>query len=568
MDKKTKQAIIGTSIALAIIVICIGAAMIKYFTPSKQVMDLMEYYKLNKNEVMIIMQDKIYEKKALSEGGTIYLDYDTVIGMLNKRFYWDDNEKLLSYTTPTEVIKTQAGSNTYYSNEEKKEAEHPFAITKENGVYIAVDFVKQYSDMRYQYYETPNRIVIQYNWGDYLFTKVKTATQLRYEPSIKSDILVELEPDQPLAYVDTNQVTEDGFSKVMTEDGIIGYVKNKHVVQSYYDAVESDYKAPVYSHLKENGTVNLVWHQVTNMDANDNLINLLNKTQGVTVVSPTWYKITDNDGTITSLADKNYVEQAHSLGVEVWALIDDFSPDVNMLNLLSYTSKREKLIEKLKGEADEYNLDGINIDFENIPSEAGIQYIEFIRELSVMCRDNGIVLSIDNYVPSSYSVYYDREEQGVVADYVIIMAYDEHHGGSEESGSVASIGFVENAINSILEMVPKERVIIGIPFYTRQWKETKDDNGDISVTSEAFGMSGAQALLKDNGIEPKWDDQTGQYYGEYEKDGATYKIWLEEEDSIEAKLKLIDQADAAGIACWKLGLEKESIWDVINKYIN
>ncbi|QHQ60083.1 glycosyl hydrolase family 18 [Anaerocolumna sedimenticola] len=501
------------------------------------------------------------------QGQKVYLDFDTVSGILNKRFYWDSNENILSYTTPTEVIKTEADSSFYFVNEKKKQSEYPITVTKDNTVYIAIDFVKQFSDMSYEYYKEPDRVVINYQWGDYLATTVKKATQLRYEPSIKSDILVQLEPDQPLTYVDPNEVIKGGFSKVMTEDGIIGYVKNKYAAKSYYDTLKSDYKAPEYKHIKKDGSINLVWHQVTNMDANNNLGNLIEKTQGVTTVSPTWFKISDNEGSITSLAEESYVEQAHALGLEVWGLVDDFSTDISMTDLLSHTSSREKLIQNLKNAVKQYNLDGINIDFEKISSEAGADYIEFIRELSVMCRNNSIVLSIDNYVPTSYSAYYDREEQGLVADYVIIMAYDEHHGGSEESGSVASIGFVDNAINNILEMVPGERVIIGIPFYTRMWKEAPDKSGKITVTSEAYGMSKAQALLDDNGVEVKWDDQTGQYYGEYKKDGATYKIWLEEEDSIEAKLKLINKAGVAGIACWKLGLEKESIWEIINKYL-
>ncbi len=568
MDKRKRLEILGTSIALVIILVIIGAAVIKKFTPSKEVMELTEYYKLNTDEVMVIMQDKIYDKKALLENGKVYVDYDTVIGMFNKRFYWDDNEKILSYTTPSEVIKSGADSSSFSVNGEERTADYPLVTVKGNTVYIAVEFVKQYSDMRYEYYESPNRIVFQYNWGDYLFTRVTKETQLRYEPSIKGDILVELKAEELLLYVDTNEVTNEGFSKVMTKDGIIGFVKNKSVAESYYDTVKSDFQASEYTHIRQEGPVNLVWHQVTNRDANGNLANLLRKTQGVTTVSPTWFKITDNKGSISSLAAKDYVEKAHSLGVKVWALVDDFSTDVSMFELLSHTSNRENLIQNLMAEAKQYNLDGINIDFEKIPQEAGNHYIQFIRELSVQCRSEGIVLSIDSYVPSSYTAYYDREEQGVVADYVIVMGYDEHHAGSEESGSVSSIGFVENAIKNILEMVPKEAVIMGIPFYTRQWKEVPDESGNITVSSEACGMGTAQALLSDNGVEPKWDDETGQYYGEYEKDGATYKIWLEEEDSMEMKLKAIDQAGIAGIAGWKLGLEKESIWDVIIQYIN
>lgn len=567
MDRRMKRAIIGTGIAFVAIIIIIVAVIIKKITPSDKVMKLTEYYQVNDGEVLIVMQDHIYEEPAILEEGTIYIDYDTVIGKFNKRFYWDSNENILSYTTPTEIIKAELDSKVYYVNKNKEQKEYSIVKSKGEKVYIAIDYVNQYSDMQYEFYETPNRIVIQYNWGDFLFTKVKKTTQLRYEPSIKSDILVELEQGKRLAYVDTSEVIEGGFSKVMTVDGIIGYVKNKFVEESYYDTIKSSYKAPEYTHISKNEAINMVWHQVTNRDANDNLVNLLEKTKGVTVISPTWFKVENNEGAISSLADENYIERAHSRELEVWALIDDFSPEVNMYELLSYTSSREKLINELLAEVIKYNIDGINIDFEKISLEAGKHFIQFIRELSVKCRNNGIVLSIDNYVPTEYSAYYDREEQGIVADYVIIMAYDEHTNSSEVSGSVASLGFVRNAIEKTLTMVPKERTIIGIPFYTRLWKEVST-GGNIEITSDAYSMTNAANLLSDNGVELKWDEDIGQYYGEYMVDGATYKMWLEEETSIEAKMKLIGQAEVAGIAGWKLGLEKAKVWDVIIKYLN
>jgi spore germination protein YaaH len=568
MDRKTKQAAIGTTIALVIILIVVAAAVIKKLTPSNKVMELTEYYKIDENEVLTIMQDKIYEKKALLEDGTVYLDYETVNEKFNKRFYFDANENILTYTTPTEIIKAEVGSKGYYVNKSKNEVNYEVLKIKGDQVYVAIDFVKQYSDMRYEQYNNPNRIVIQYNWGDYLFTNVKKPTQLRVEPNIKSDILMELTKDQLLMCIDTNEVVKGGFTKVMTEDGVIGYVKNKFITESYYETIKSDYKAPEYTHITEGQKVNLVWHQVTNNSANNNVLNLLEKTKGVTVISPTWFKVSSNEGTIESLADETYVERAHSVGVQVWALIDDFSTEVNMYKLLSYTSRREKLINTIIAETIKYNIDGINIDFENISLDTGIHYIQFIRELSVKCRSNGIVLSIDNYVPSDFTAYFDREEQGTVADYVIIMAYDEHHAGSEISGSVSSINFVKNAIDNTLAMVPKERIIMAIPFYTRLWKEVTDANGTITVSSEAYSMTNAKNLLSDYGATPEWDEETAQYYAQYESDGATYKMWLEEEESIEAKMKLIDQADVAGVASWKLGLEKEDIWNVIMKYIN
>lgn len=567
MNRRTKQAIISTSIAFVIIIIILIVAFIKKITPSDQVMKLTDYYSVADEEVLVVLQDRIYEQRGILKDGVVYLDYETVVEYFNKRFYWDANENILSYTTPDEVIKAEVGSQDYYENKNKSKMDYTIVKTEGDKVYIAIEFVKQYSDIEYEYYKTPNRIVIQYNWGDYLFATVKKPTQVRVEPNIKSDILVEVKQDDKLAYIDTNEVVGGGFSKVMTADGVIGYVKNKYMNESDYETIKSDYKAPEYSHITKEGTINLVWHQVTNMDANDNLLGLLENTKGVTTISPTWFAIDNNEGTITSLADETYVERAHAQGIEVWALVNDFNTEVSMYELLSYTSRREKLINELIATSIKYNLDGINIDFENITLETGKHFIQFIRELSVKCRNNDIVLSIDNYVPTEYSAYYDREEQGVVADYVIIMAYDEHHGGSDVSGSVSSIGFVTDAIQNTIKLIPEEKVIIGIPFYTRLWKEVNED-GNVVVSSEAYSMTNAANLLKDNGVEPVWDEETGQYYGEYFVDGDTYKIWLEEEKSIEVKMKQIDQAGVAGIASWKLGLENESVWDVIIKYVN
>jgi spore germination protein YaaH len=282
------------------------------------------------------------------------------------------------------------------------------------------------------------------------------------------------------------------------------------------------------------------------------------------VISPTWFSINDVSGTISSLATEDYVAKAKNLGLEVWALVDDFNPDVNMKELLSYTSRRETLSNALIEKAQEFNLNGINIDFEKIPSDAGGDYIEFLRELSVKCRNNGIVLSVDSYVPSPYTEFYDREEQGKIIDYVVVMAYDEFYAGSEVAGPVSSLKFVKDAVNNILSVVPKEKTIIAIPFYTRLWKETTEGE----VTSETLSMTPAANLITDNGLEAKWDDASGCYYVEYKKDGATYRMWQEEDKSIEEKMKVINNADVAGVAEWKLGLEKESIWNVIERYLN
>lgn len=568
MNRKFKLAFLGSVTALVIIAIFIISAIIKMLTPSKEVMPLTDYYKVKDSEVILILQNEIYEKKGLLIDDKVYVDYNTVVSKFNHRFYWDYNENVLTYTTPDEIIRTAAGSNKFTITKSMIETsmatDYPIVEVFADKVYISLDFVKQYSDLTFKYYEEPNRVVINYIWGDYLFADVAKATQLRYEPSIKSPILQELVPGTVLMFVDKEEAPKKGFVKVMTLDGVKGYVKKKNTKASYYKTLESNYQAPMYSSQTRSGKINMVFQQVYNQDANNNLESLINKTKGVTVVSPTWFRVKDESGTISSLASERYVTRAHQLGLEVWALVDDFNTELDLNQVLSYTSRRDTLSNSLIEKALQYKLNGINIDFESIRAASGENYIEFLRELSVKCRNNGIVLSVDSYVPSAYTEFYNREEQGKVVDYVVVMAYDEHYAGSEEAGPVSSLGFVSDAVENILNMVPKEKTIIAIPFYTRLWKEAADG----TVTSETYSMSPAANLIKDNNLKARWDDLSGCYYIEYVKDGATYRMWQEEDKSIEEKMKVIYNAKVAGVAEWKLGLEKESIWNVIIRYLN
>ncbi|MDD3174761.1 MAG: glycosyl hydrolase family 18 protein, partial [Herbinix sp.] len=568
MERKTKLAIIGSVAALIIIAIALVSMIIEKLTPSTEIMELTDYYKLKDSEVLVILQNEVYEKKGLLINDRVYIDYETVAQKFNKRFYWDSNENILTYTTPTQILKAEADSSEYSVTKStiatKTAADYPIVKVFADQVYVALDFVKEYSDLTYEYYKNPNRIIVNYIWGDYLYSDVSKATQLRYEASIKSPILLELPVGTSLMYVDTEEAPKNGFVKVMTTDGIKGYIKKKNLKKSYYQKLESSYQAPEYTAQTRSGKINMVFHNVTYEYAAGDLESLINDTKKVNVISPTWFSINDVSGTISSIATEDYVNKAGDLGLEVWALVNDFNADISMRDLLSYTSRRETLSNALIEAALTYKLNGINIDFEKIPSDAGEDYIQFLRELSVKCRNNGIVLSVDSYVPTEYTAYYDREEQGKIVDYVVVMAYDEYYGGSEVAGPVASISFVKDAVTNILTMVPKEKTIIAIPFYTRLWKET--EAGEVS--SEGYAMTKAKELIEDNNLEAKWDDTYGCYYVEYQQDGATYRMWQEEEKSIEEKMKVIYDADVAGSAAWKLGQESESIWDVIERYLN
>lgn len=567
MDKRAKQAIVGSTIIILILMAIVITALIKKYTPSKERMDLSEYYEVPEGEAMVILDDSVYEKNAKLIDGTIYVDLDTITDKFNHRFYWDSIENFLIYTTPTEVIKAELGSKEYYVNKPKVSENYVIVKTIGEQVYVALDFVEKYSDITFEYFEDPSRVIIECTYGEYLYVDVTKSTQIRTSTSIKAEILADASVGDKLLLIDAGGSGEKGFISVMTPDGVRGFILKKHVSDSYYEAKQSQKVFPEYTNLTKDYTINLVWHQVTNMEANQYMGNLLEKTKNVTTISPTWFRVNSVEGTLSSLLSESYIEKAHSMGIEVWALVDNFDPNVNSFELLSRTSYRERLVNEIISQAIKYNLDGINIDFETLTQETGPHYIQFLRELSVKCRTNQIVLSVDNYVPAPYSKFYDREEQGKILDYVIIMGYDEHHSKSEKAGSVSSIGFFSNGINDTLAMVPAEKVIMAIPFYTRLWKESTE-LGQQVLTSEALGMDALDAILDKNGVTPVWDETSKQYYAEFKKDDALYKVWLEEDESIDAKMKLIYDAKLAGVASWRLGFEKASVWNVIQKYVN
>ena len=304
----------------------------------------------------------------------------------------------------------------------------------------------------------------------------------------------------------------------------------------------------------------LSWHQVTSEEANAYFTDAVANVSGVNVISPTWFYLQDTQGNIADISSADYVKQAHDKGMKVWGLIDNFTADVSTTDTLSQLSSRQNIISQLMSAAEKTGLDGINVDFETLSEDAGPHFLQFLRELSIECHKRNLVLSVDNPVPEDFTSHYDREEQGEVVDYVIIMGYDEHYVGSEEPGSVASLPWVEKGVVDTLAEVPAERTILAIPFYTRLWKTTGG-----ALTSEAIGMDQAQNVIKENKAETIWDGSVGQNTASYEKDGSSYEIWVEDAQSIAEKVKLIPKYKLAGVAQWKLGFENSSIWKVISE---
>lgn len=562
MRKKAMPAL--AAIVLIVVVAAIGliSKVVERYTPSKEVMSPQEYFDVQEGgELALIVQDQQIEQKGILDGGIPYLSYEAVKEYLNDRFYWDSDANLMVYTLPEDIINVQAGESSYTLSGSSRDAGYPIVKVDGSETYIAAAFVQQYTNMDYTLYEEPDRLVINNRWGETSFADLKKEEEIRYQGGIKSPILTHGEKGTKLLLLEQ---LED-WSRVQTADGYIGYVRNTRLGDSYKETLSREFEEPVYTSIKRDHKINLVWHQVTSMEANDSLLNDIAGAKGVNVISPTWFSVINNQGEISSLASETYVENAHAQGLEVWALVDNLNEAVDTTALLKSTASREKLANQLVAAAVQYSLDGINIDFEALPEEAGDGYIQFIREISVKCRKNGIVLSVDDPVPMPFTAHYDRAEQGIVADYVIIMGYDEHYAGSEEAGSVASLSFEKQGIEDTLKEVPAEKIISAVPFYTRLWYT--DAQGKVS--SEAIGMSRAEEWLSTYGVSSNWSQETSQDYAELtDEQGGKYQIWLENEKSLEEKAKLVKEYGLGGIAAWKLGLEKPSIWDVIYKYVS
>lgn len=543
MNKKIKPAIAVIVLIFLVAMIGLLSHVIMKRIPTKEKMDLNEYYgELGDGEAALVLGTELLDAKALVAGERVYLPLDVVNTYLNQRYYWDAANKQILYATPSEVISAAAAS----------EAGDQVWL-RDDRVYLNLSYVQQYTDIDAYIYKDPYRVAIQYQFDKIKTVKAEKNIAVRYRGGIKSSILTEVKKGTKLRLLEE---LED-WDQVATDDGYIGYVEKKKVGKVEETTFERNFQGEEYTYITMDDPVNMVWHQVTSTDANAYLEDVIANMTGVNVISPTWFCLTDTAGNISNIASADYVAKAHEKGLKVWGLIDNFTQDVSTMEILSNTASRQNLITQLIQAAVNVGLDGINVDFESLSEDVGIHFLEFLRELSVECHKNNLVLSVDNPVPEDFTSHYDRAEQGRVVDYVIIMGYDEHYSGSD-AGSVASLPWVEQGIQDTLEEVPADRVINAVPFYTRLWKTTGG-----AVTSEAIGMDQAQQVIAEKNVETYWDKNTSQNYGTYEEDNSTYQIWLEDAESIAAKVKLASKYKLAGVAAWKLGFENSGIWQVI-----
>lgn len=564
--------IIPVIIAIVLIIIIggvsFGGMLIDKYSYSKELADLDEYYGVENAAVggedgnlAIILQDDFIPEQAVVNGGVIYFDLDMVREYFTEIFYVDRNERKLLLTTANETFTALFDEAGYRDGQGSHTTEYAVCYPSGDKLYVAADYVKRFANFSCDRFD--RHLQIYTEWGIRKTYDVSRKTQLRVRGGIKSPVLKELEKGETVELLEQT----DTWSKVKTSDSVIGYVENKRLtnLSTEIETPVTDYVPAEYTSAALEGKVALGWHAIYGLGGNDTLDAMMAEGKGMNVIAPTWFSLTDSEGGFQSFASERYVSKAHSHGLKVWGVWDDFNAgqQIDGNYLFSSTTRRLNLAENMVSATMACGLDGINLDFEKLSGESREHFNQFLRELSVLCRQNGLTLSVDNYVPLNSANYARLDIQGQVADYVIIMGYDEHWGGCGVAGSVASIGYVSGGIDRTLEQVAPEKVINALPFYTRIWKTE-----GTQVTDEAIPLCNMADYLKRVGKESaaEWDETTCQNYLEWQSGNTTCQIWLEDTESLKVKLNVMSARNVGGVAVWRLGYGTPSAWELVAAY--
>lgn len=560
--KLNMKRVVALVIAAALVVIAM-AFIIYRITPTGRHMSGYEYFNVSmdrqENEFLILLDNEPQEEAALMVDGHLYFSRTFAFKNLNKRFYYDKDSNAVIKTDGNTTWTFKANENGYVSVDgERVETDYPVVIDVEGTLYVEAEMLVAGAGFEYETFSEPQRVIIRSDYTPWQAVTVTKDTQVRYRGGIKSPVLEDVKEQQELVF---NKDVGDWY-EVQTKSGYTGYIKKKCV--SEIIDVTKENKAESFVNVEDKpSSLCITWYQLNNNLKNSNVESYLTGVEKTNVISPTWFAVTDGQGTLSDAGSKEFVDKMHKRGIKVWALCNDFATDIDRDTFLESRSVRAKIINNLVSATRGYGADGINIDFEKITAAGSEHYLQFLRELSLQCRKYGLVLSVDNYRPYSFNSQYEVGEQSAYVDYIVLMGYDEHYNGSD-AGSVASLPFVEGGVEAMLKKgVDKSQLILGMPFYTRVWM-TKDGK----TTSSAVSMQTARDVLNNAGAVAQWNEECSQYFGSYENsEGSLVEVWLEEDRSIEEKLKVMEKYGLAGCAQWKLGMENKSVWSVFAKYI-
>ncbi|WHH58092.1 glycosyl hydrolase family 18 protein [Petroclostridium sp. X23] len=546
-------------IILLMVTVLAAASIAYYLWPNYTVVSTK-----HSGEIQLIIEGELVKEKEapVIENGEILLSLPVIKEYFDPKVYWDDSNQKVIFTTSDKVIKMRTDNLTAMVNARPVDLNIPVRLVDEVP-YVPIQFLSTLFGIEIEWIETNNVVIVDYK-GSFKQTAevISDHAVIRKNPSIKAPVFLN---DLKTGY--TMRAFEeygDRWYRVRTDDGILGYIE-KRFVKVYQEAVKSvgvqPQSAPKWK--PENGKINLVWEYVHRSTPD---MSGVKKIEGLDVVSPTWFSVVDKQGTVANKGDVTYVNWAHEKGYKVWGVVtNSFDPDLTHI-ILNNSETREKIVQQILVYAKLYQLDGINIDFENVYLKDKDMLTQFVRELVPMLKEQGLIVSMDVTVKSSsenWSMCYDRKALAEVLDYMAVMTYDQHWASSPTAGSVAQLSWVEYGIEKLLNEIPSEKLLLGLPFYTREWKEETVD-GKKKVSSRAISMDTAQKIIKEKNAVVTWDEKSGQNYAEYKEGQAVYRIWLEDAQSINLKSSLVHKYDLAGAAAWRRGFESEDIWKVLN----
>lgn len=496
----------------------------------------------------------------------IYVDMDMIVDNFDTNISFDEEDKTLTITTLDKVIRFYGHEDIVKVNQRETKNINPMILI-EDRFFIPINELEDYLKISSSYVEETNILILKNQYSDETIGSIsRDNVKLFQDKSIFSTMKDTLYSNEPITILEE----DNEWTSVMTEKGLMGYVKTDHITgkKTIAKLPKEQRNSPIWK--PEEGKVILAWEHVHSRNPDTSKIGNL---QGVNVVSPTWLSLANSSGKLNSNISKDYIKWAKDRGYKIWILItNSFDPDLTH-EFLKDSLARERVIDELLKIVKENELDGINIDFENVYLKSKDDLVQFVRELTPVFHGENLVVSIDVTVKGgseNWSLFYDRAALGEVVDYVALMTYDEHWAASPRSGSVASIPWVETGVKGLLEDVPKEKLLMGIPFYTRLWTETpsKKAANTMDVKSRALTMEGVNNILEGKDVVKVWDENAGQDYIVYIEDGSINKIWVEDEKSIRLKTELANKYDLAGVAIWRRGFETQNIWGVIDDTLN
>lgn len=495
----------------------------------------------------------------------IYISPDILSEHLNTKAYFDPEDKIAIITTLDKVIRFYGETFKVKINNDEVDYIKPMIIS--DGVpLIPITQIKEYLNLETVILEENNRIIIRSLYdsevvGEAVYSKIV----LKKDKSMWSEIVEVLDSDNNIKIVGE----DDGWLRVFTNHGSNAFIKKNRLKNfKEIEGIEMEISSSIWR--PEEDKILLTWESVYSRNPDTRQIREMD---GLNVISPTWIELRSSSGNIKNNVSKSYINWAKKRGYKVWALFSNsFDPKLTD-KFLNNSVAREKTIDRLLKLLKENNMDGINIDFENVYLKNKELLVQFVRELTPIFHENGLVVSIDVTViggSDNWSNFLDRKALGEVVDYMAVMTYDEHWATSPKSGSVASIGWVERGIERIIEEVPAEKLLLGVPFYTRIWTETpSSENPDkVTVKSKAISIKVARKILERDDITKVWDEEAGQYYISYVENNKLNKIWFEDAKSIKLKTDLVKKFNLAGVAAWRRGFETEEIWSTIDSNIN